>query len=316
MNNFHKKILYLGPIETLSLVKTRLSKFDVINISNKYDLSKNIESCDVILDASMKIKFDKDLLKKAKNIKLFVTATTGSSHINSDYLNSINVPLLTLKGEINLLNNITPASELSWLLLMMCARNAYKAVKHVKEGFWDRNQFPGIMLNKKTIGIIGIGRLGKWVASYAKGFGLNCLGYDPYVEIMPENVKKSSLNNLLKNSDFISLHVNYDPNKGKLLTAEHISKMKKGAIFINTSRGELVDEGALIKSLKAGFLAGIGVDVLTGEPDIEKNKIYQLRNSDLNIVITPHIGGFSYDALNQVLEFCCNRIINNLNINK
>ena len=290
MNNFPKKILYLGPIETLSLVKTRLSKFDVINISNKYDLSKNIESCDVILDASMKIKFDKDLLKKAKNIKLFVTATTGSSHINSDYLNSINVPLLTLKGEINLLNNITPASELSWLLL--------------------------IMLNKKTIGIIGIGRLGKWVASYAKGFGLNCLGYDPYVEIMPENVKKSSLNNLLKNSDFISLHVNYDPNKGKLLTAEHISKMKKGAIFINTSRGELVDEGALIKSLKAGFLAGIGVDVLTGEPDIEKNKIYQLRNSDLNIVITPHIGGFSYDALNQVLEFCCNRIINNLNINK
>ena len=219
------------------------------------------------------------------------------------------IPLLTLKGERKLLNNITPAAELSWLLLLMCARNAYEAVNHVKDGKWDRNQFPGIMLNGKTIGVIGLGRLGMWTVRYANAFGLKCLGYDPFLKEDPLHVKKCSLEELLQKSDFVSVHVNYDPNKPKILTKEHFNLMKKGVIIINTSRGELIDEDSLLNGLISGDIAGAGLDVLSGEPNVEENQLFIQRNSDLNLIITPHIGGFSYDALGKVLEFCCSRII-------
>lgn len=303
-----KNIIYLGPKEKFPLIKEQLLKFKILFLSKKEEIELHINNCYAILDASMKIKFDKSLLEKAGNLELFVTATTGSSHIDTEYLNSINVPLLTLKGQRELLNNITPAAELSWLLLLMCARNAYDAVSDVKNGNWDRNKFPGKMLNGKTIGIIGLGRLGMWMVKYANAFGLRCLGYDPFLQDDNPNVETTSLDELLKKSDFITLHVNYDPNKPKVLEKKHFSLMKKGVIIINTSRGELIDEESLLDGLIQGNIAGAGLDVLSGEPNVWENNIFKKRNSKLNLVLTPHIGGFSYDALVHVLKFCCNRI--------
>ena len=113
-------------------MKENLQQFNVIYVLSLDDLNKYLNDCHVILDASMKIKFDKSLLIRAKKLELFVAASTGSSHIDSNYLDSQNIPLLTLQGQKKLLNNITPAAELSWLLLLMCARNAYNAVSDVK----------------------------------------------------------------------------------------------------------------------------------------------------------------------------------------
>ncbi len=308
MEQKFKNIIYLGPEEMYPLVKDLLQKFNIIFVESLDDLNKFIFDCYAILDASMKIKFDKSLLIKAKKLELFVAATTGSSHIDVGYLNSKDIPLLTLQGQRKLLNNITPAAELSWLLLLMCARNAYEAVSDVKNGNWDRNKFPGIMLNGKTIGIIGLGRLGSWMVRYANAFGMKCLGYDPFLIDKPSNVQICGLEELLEQSDFVSLHVNYDPNKPLLLEKKHFALIKKGAIIINTSRGELVDEESLLNGLLSGDIGGAGLDVLTGEPEVEKNKLFKYRNSDLNLIISPHIGGFSYDALQNVLKFCCDRI--------
>ena len=113
---------------------------------------------------------------------------------------------------------------------------------------------------------------------------------------------------LLEKSDVVFLHLHANEETRNMDDREFLSSMKKGAILINTSRGELVDEESLLNGLISGDIGGAGLDVLSGEPDVKKNKLFKFRNSDLNLVITPHIGGFSYDALVEVLKFCCDRI--------
>src|SRR5207302_1515754 len=112
---------------------------------------RHLGAVDVILDAYMKVRFPKERLTMAPNLKLVVTATTGADHIDADHLASRKIPLLTLRGQQQVLRNITPAAEHSWLLLMACARQLRAAVREVDNGQWDRNKFPGLMLRGKTI---------------------------------------------------------------------------------------------------------------------------------------------------------------------
>src|SRR5690606_7948221 len=122
----------------------------------------------------------------------------------------------------------TPAAEHSWLLLMACARKLNSAFHSVLEGNWERNNFPGIMLKGKTIGIIGCGRIGQWVSRYAAAFGLKILGFDPYLENFPANIESVSLEYLLSNSDFISVHVPLNEETKGLLGKEELAKVKNG----------------------------------------------------------------------------------------
>jgi len=309
MENKPKKLIYLGPRNTQGLIRKNLENFEIYFPSNEIELKKILKSINVIFDASMEIEFNEEILKDAINLELFITATTGFSHIDINYLSTKNIPLKTLGDQKEFLNQITPAAELSWLLLMMCARKVLSAVNSVKIGDWDRTEHPGEMLNGKKLGIIGLGRLGKWMSRYGNAFGMQCYGYDPFNDEQIKNLERKTLEEIVEICDFISLHVNYKPGDLKIITAKHFKLMKKGAIFINTSRGELVDEKALIEALKDGTLSGIGVDVLSGEPDIKNNELFKLRNSNLNLVITPHIGGFCEEVLLKVLTFTSNRII-------
>src|SRR5207253_2678396 len=108
--------------------------------------------------------------------------------IDTDALERRSIPLLTLKGQDELLRSLTPAAELTWLLVLASARRLAQARAHVLEGGWDRALFPGVMLNGKTLGIIGCGRIGTWVAGYGKAFGMRCIARDPFVEFFPDEV--------------------------------------------------------------------------------------------------------------------------------
>ena len=239
-----------------------------------------------------------------------LTATTGSTHIDEEYLKYKNIPLLTLKGQRDFLKNITPAAEHSWLLLLMCARKIRPVFEDIEKNIWDRDKHPGTMLNGKTLGIIGCGRIGQWMARYGNAFGMNCIGYDPYLNIFPPHLKQSNMEELLRNSDFITLHVNYEKSLEKFIDEKEFNLMKKGAVFINTSRGALINEKILLKKIQEGHLSAVGLDVLSDEPFVEKSKILKQYKNYKNIIITPHIGGFSPDALKVVLEFCSKELIN------
>lgn len=304
------RLLYLGPPETVDHVRSLLPEnFDVHHALDNNSVDQVIADCDVVLDAYMRVRFPAERLAGATNLKLFVTATTGADHIDGASLIARNIPLYTLKGQREVLRNITPAAEHSWLLLMACARHLTAAVRSVSEGQWDRNQYPGIMLKGKTLGVVGCGRIGQWMSRYAEAFGMQVLGYDPHLDQWPDSIRQTSLELLLSTSDFISVHVHLSDETRGMLGAKEFRLLKKGAILINTSRGEITDEREILSALKDGRLAAAGLDVLNGEPDIADHPLVEYSRAHDNLIITPHIGGFSPDAVKHVLTFSCGRIV-------
>lgn len=305
------RLLYLGPEDSLEHVRSELQGFFEVDLAlDEATVDALIGGADAVLDAYMRVRFPARRLAEARALQLFVTATTGADHIDATSLEARGIPLLTLKGQTKVLENITPAAEHSWLLLMACARQLLPAAAAVRQdGEWNRNRFPGIMLRGKVLGIVGCGRIGGWMARYATAFGMRCLGYDPHRVEWPENIEKTELHSLLAGADFVTVHVPLAEETRGLLGQEELAAVKPGAILINTSRGEIVDEAALLSSLENGRLAAAGLDVLSGEPEVAEHPLLRYAREHDNLVITPHIGGFSPDALRFVLTFSCQRIL-------
>jgi D-3-phosphoglycerate dehydrogenase len=208
------------------------------------------------------------------------------------------------------LRNITPAAEHSWLLLMACARQLRGATAHVLAGGWDRNLFPGVMLRGRTLGVVGCGRIGQWMGRYAEAFGMARSGYDPHLpaETWPAHIARAPLDELLAASDFVTVHVPLTDETRGLLGRRELGLMKPTAAVVNTSRGGIVDEAALLDALRGGRLAAAGLDVIDGEPDTNHHPLVAYARGHENLIVTPHVGGFSPDALRYVLDFSCRRI--------
>jgi len=305
-----KNVIYLGPVDALPVARNILEPlWKVVAAETTSDgVAARLSSAVAILDASMKVRFDRAMLDRATKLRVVSTATTGADHIDAKALADRKIPLLTLQGEKELLWNLTPAAELSWTLLMACARRLRGAVRHVLEGNWVRENFPGIMLKGKTLGLIGCGRIGSWMALYARAFDMDVLGYDPFVDPWPAQIRRADLHTLLSQADFISVHVMLSDSTRGLIGAREFKLMKPGVIFINTSRGDLTDERALLQSLMDGRIGAAGVDVLQGEPAINDHPLVKYAQTHDNLIITPHIGGFSPDAVKTVVAHAAQRI--------
>ena len=302
--------VYSGPRDLEGIVRDELgARFTVRWVGPEDDaVAKALRDATVFLDASMRVRITAAMVADAPDLALIVTATTGADHIDADALTRRHIPLLTLKGQSAVLNSLTPAAEHSWLLLLACARSLPAARAHVVDGGWDRTLFPGVMLRGRTLGIIGCGRIGQWMARYGQAFGMTCRGYDPYLTVWPDHLIRTELPELLAAADFVTLHVHLTEATRGLLRREHFQAMKPGAVFVNTSRGELIDEAALLEALRHGRLRGAGLDVLTGEPDIAEHPLRRYAAGHGNLIITPHIGGYSPDAVAAVLRFSASRI--------
>ncbi len=305
------KIAFTGPADAVDWLEQELGdRYDVIHVPAEAKLlTSALESADVLLDASMQVPISAGMIDAAGSLRLVITATTGADHIDNNALESRDIPLKTLRGQTEFLRNITPAAELTWLLLMACARRLRGAIRHVEGGLWDRQQFPGMMLRGRTVGVVGCGRIGTWVARYARAFDMQVLGYDPLLSEPDEIIEPATLEDVFSRSDFIALTLTFGPETEGLIGTQELSLMKKGAALINTSRGAIVREQDLLDGLKRGYPAFLGVDVLEGEPNIGNSKIWQYAKHHDNVIITPHIGGFSPDALEHVLRHTAKRII-------
>lgn len=306
-----RTVVYTGPEASARVVREVLAgRFDVVAVDpTPASLEPALEGAEALLDASMAVPITAELIARSSHLRVISTATTGASHIDEAALEARGIPLLTLKGQREVLRELTPAAEHSWLLLMACARRLVPAAEHAHAGQWDRTRFPGMMLKGSTIGIIGLGRIGGWMARYATAFGMTVQGYDPAPSGVPENVTLVSLEELLATSDFITLHVNLTDETRGMLTAGLIELMKPGAVFVNTSRAELTDEEALVRALEAGRLSAVGADVLLGEPNPAASPLWRYAQDRDNVLITPHIGGFSPAAVDVTVGFAARRIL-------
>ena len=310
-----KTILYLGAEVGAAAAEEAVSgQARVIRVPSESNaVQTQIRTVDALLDASMKVPITDAMVASAVRLKIISCATTGADHIERVELDRRGIPVRTLMEDKQLLLNLTPAAELSWALLLACARMLPAAVDHVKAGDWDREQFPGIMLNGKRIGIIGCGRIGTWMSRYARAFGMDIVGYDPLLSEFPPQIEPVSLEELSRSSDFITIHLPLTDDTRNLFSKSCFAWLKAGAILINTSRGAVIDERALLDALESKRLKAAGLDVLTDEPEIEKSPLVQYAKTHHNLILTPHCGGFSHDAVKIVCRRAAEKITEHLN---
>lgn len=248
---------------------------------------------------------DSSVLDHYGNMKSLITATTGLDHIDTEYLKKRSISLFSLREHKAFLDTIPSTAEHTWALLMSLIRNIPSAHKHVEKGDWSRDEFRGLELSGKTIGIIGLGRTGSKVARYATAFGMNVLYYDPYVK-NSDYKEVNTIISLFQLADIVSLHVHLSYETKGMINNDVLKEIRNPVFLVNTSRGKVVDESSVIKYLRTGQIKGYATDVLGTELEqINESPIYSGLNENLNIIVTPHIGGATWDAMWKCEEFMC-----------
>ena len=249
---------------------------------------------------------DEEVLKYT-NVKVINTCSTGLNHIDMDYCKSNNIKVWSLKEDYELINDLPSTSELAFGLMMSLLRNIPKSYHSVKDGNWDYEPYVGHQIKGKTIGVIGYGRLGKIMCDLFYGWGVKLLATDPYERIT--TARGVPLSELLDKSDVVFLHTHVTEETRGMVDEEFLSYMKEGSYLINTARGELVDEEAIIESIKVGHLKGYGTDVIKDEfGDIENSKLVEFStNPNNNVIITPHIGGMTIEGQTKAYHWAINK---------
>jgi|TARA_R100001594_G_scaffold86313_2_gene120790 phosphoglycerate dehydrogenase-like enzyme len=254
-------------------------------------------------------KLDAEALKYS-SVKVINTASTGLNHIDLDYCKENKIDVWSLKEDYELINDLPSTSELAFGLMMSLMRNIPKSFHSVKDGNWDYEPYVGHQIKGKTIGVIGYGRLGKIMCDLFYGWGVKLLATDPYERIT--TARGVPLNELLEKSDVVFLHTHVTDETRGMVDEEFLSYMKEGSYLINTARGELVDEDAIIKSIKSGHLKGYGTDVIKDEfGDIDNSKLVEFSiNPNNNVVITPHIGGMTIEGQTKAYNWAVRKFNN------
>jgi D-3-phosphoglycerate dehydrogenase len=298
--------------------------FHVITLPDpSVDKPEILREADVIL-VPLGYFLGKEKMDLSPRLKVIGSNTTGHPHIDVDYARKKGIEVVTLKNQHDFLRTITPTAELTWGLIIALTRNLVPAFHSVLEGRWERWPFGGErMLSRMTLGIVGLGRLGGMVASYGVSFGMRVCYYDPYVDESAMDVARAeTLGELVETSDIISIHIPHEPETENLFGREVFSRFKHGAYFINTSRGEVIDEQALLECLERGNLAGAAVDVLAGEFEpgfdrrVHEQPLVKYAAEHSNLIITPHIGGSTVDAWGLTQEYTVRKVIEALDLSQ
>ena len=292
-------ILSMADIAACPDVLKPLEKIaDVVELPpNQELLVERIGEFDAFL-TPLTVQTNRQVLVNAQRLRAIATASTGLDHIDLDEAQRRGITILSLRDDTEFLRRITATAELTWALLLAVARKLPSALLAARQGHWARDEFRGTQLSGKTLGIVGYGRLGRIVAQYGQAFGMNTLVCDVKPLETAAGVEQVAFDDLLQRSDVVTIHVHLSNETRGLFDTTAFGKMKRGAILINTSRGGVVDETALLSALETGHLAGAGLDVIDGEwrTDLADHPLIRFANHHETLLISPHIGGVTYES--------------------
>ena len=263
------------------------------------------KDCDGIL-CLLSNKIDKEIIDGLPKVKVIANYAVGFNNIDVDYATQKKI---WVTNTPDVLTNAT--ADLAFALLLACARRIVEADEFTRKGkfkIWQSDLMLGKELNGHTVGIIGAGRIGQAFGRRSKGFGMKILYFDkkriPKFE-KETGAKFSTLNQLLKKSDFISIHTPLTKETYHLIDKKEFEMMKDGAILINTARGEIINEKELVNALKSGKLFSAGLDVYEFEPKITKDLLKMK-----NVVLLPHIGSATFETRTKMAELAAKNIVN------
>ena len=278
-----------------------------------------IETQSKFLQCGLGIKIGNELLDGVENFQCVVSPTTGLDHLDIKYLMARDIKVIHLGQLKDQIKEVFATAELTWGLLLAVSRNLVIAHQHVSKGLFDREVFLGRELQGRTLGVIGYGRLGKKVSEFGRAFGMNVKITEIDVEKtseLPQGVESVELDRLLDESDVISIHLPLTNETQKYIDERKIAKMKAGAILLNTSRGEILDEIAASHAIESRHLYGVGVDVLSGEVsenfDPLSSPLVLAAKKGFNVVVTPHIGGWAENAVMKTRDLVAEALIESM----
>ena len=286
------KVLVSDGLQDGAINKLLESGFEVVNKHyDKESLGEVLKGFDALVIRSA-TKVTKEVLEAQKggNLKLIVRAGVGIDNIDIKAAVETGV---TVKNTPN--SSSDSVAELALAHMFAVARFVGTSNYTMRKGEWNKKVYEGIEISGKTLGIIGMGRIGRSLASKATALGMKVVYADLFGKQNDLNYDYLELNDLLKISDFISLHVPYDKEKGSLIKKEELAIMKDGAYIINCARGKVVDETALLEALDSGKISGAGIDVFEIEPNTNEALVNHPRVS-----CTPHIGASTCEAQERI----------------
>ncbi|MEK7080840.1 MAG: NAD(P)-dependent oxidoreductase [Patescibacteria group bacterium] len=259
----------------------------------------------------------KEIIDSLANLKLIATRSTGFDHIDVAYANTKGIKVSNVPAY-----GSETVAEFTFVLLLTLSRKIREASRSLKENgdYSISENLQGFDLDKKTLGVIGTGKIGKNVIHIAHGFNMNVLAYDLYPDLVfakENNFIYKTLPEVLAQSDIVTLHAPYTKENHHLINKENISLLKNGAYLINTARGELIETEALISALRNGTVAGAGLDVLEGERGLKKGDTIPMLEMS-NVIMTPHIAFDTKEAEMRIMQTTVANIqgfISNLPIN-
>jgi D-3-phosphoglycerate dehydrogenase len=225
---------------------------------------------------------DRSVIEKADRLKVISRYGVGVDNVDLQAAREKGIIVTNTPGA-----NSASVAELALSLILALARQIPEAAQAVKQGKWPR--LSGISLEGKTVGILGLGAIGKQLARRLAGFDCHIMAYDPFADVQfatLNNIALGTLTEVITVSDFISLHLPLLPETRQLVNTDFLAAVKKGAFLINTSRGEVVDETALLNALESGHLGGAGLDAFITEPPDPSNPLLQ----HPHVIATPHVG--------------------------
>jgi D-3-phosphoglycerate dehydrogenase len=252
------------------------------------DLLKTVPSADAVIVRG-RTKVTADVLAAAPNLKVVGRAGVGVDNIDLAAAKAKNVVVVNAPTSTSV-----AVAEHTFALLLSLARQVPTADAGLRRGEWLKKKLEGFELYGKTLGIIGMGRIGGLVAARAAGFGMTCLGYDPQVpadEIAKRGAQPVELKSLLNRADILTLHVPLTAETRGLINAERIAMMKRGARIVCTARGNVIDEAALLAALESGQIAGAALDVFAQEPVVDSPLVKHPK-----VVCTPHVAAQTAEA--------------------
>ena len=265
------------------------------------ELKERIRAADIVIVGWTNLT--KNIIDSAKKLKMISIWATTCHYVDLEAARERGIVVTHVPGYAT-----EAVAEHAFALLLAAIRRLSSADKHVRTGDFDWRPFGGSELAGKTLGIIGTGAIGCRVAEIAKAFKMQILGYDKYPNLKKAEeigMKYVDLYTLLKESDFVTLHVTLTSETEGLIGKKEIEAMKKGAVIINTSQGKVIDEKALIDALKSGKLSYAGLDVFEEEPPAKDDPLFKLDNT----ILSPHIGFHTVEAAKRCTDICIDNVV-------
>ena len=288
------KILICDPVDSEAIAQMREAglEVDVKDTVSAEELEHELNNYDGMVVRS-RTKVRQPLIDVAPNLKLIVRGGVGLDTIDVDYARSKGVTVLNTPAA-----NSAAVAELVIGLMITLARHITVADAGMKAGKWEKKTLEGTEIAGKTLGLIGFGRIGRLTAEKARALGMSVVCYDPFVTVKDEGVRAVDLEELLKGSDYISLHVPTTPQTKGMLSTAQFAQMKPTAFIINAARGGVVDEAALATALINKTIAGAALDVYTEEPPKSEGLLQLVALPQ--VVALPHLGASTVEALGRV----------------